>query len=91
MGGNSDAVIIRQIDVTGSVFNLRPEDIQYLHDQRVSDQVISVMQSRRYAPGVVVGPPGPYYAPPPGTVVVVDPGPPPVGVGVGVGFGGRFR
>jgi hypothetical protein len=93
-GGISDTVIIRQMDATGSVFNLRPEDIQYLHDQRVSDQVISAMLARRSPRAVVVGPPPVYYAPPPpGTVVVVDPGPPPppIGVGVGVGIGGHWR
>ena len=90
--GVSDAIIIRQMDSTGSVFNLTSSDIQYLHDQRVSDQVISAMLARRYNRTVVVAPPGPvYYAPPPpAAVVVVDPGPPPP-VGVGVVVGGRFR
>lgn len=90
-GGVSDAIIIRQMDTTGSVFNLTPLDIQTLHDQRVSDQVISAMQARRYPRGVVVAP-GPVYAgPPPGTVVIVEqpPPPPPIGFGVGVGFGHR--
>jgi surface antigen len=85
--GISDTLIIRQMDSTGSVFDLRPVDIQYLHDQRVSDQVIAAMQARRYPRTVVAAPPGPpaYVAPPPGTVVIVEPTPPPVGVGVVVG------
>lgn len=75
-----DDVIIRQIDYTGSVFNLRSEDIQYLQDQGVSWTVISVMQSRRYPRAVVVQPAPVYiYEPPP---------PPPVSVGIGVR--GRF-
>ena len=54
--GISDALIIQQINQTGSVFDLRPDDIQFLHDQRVSDQVVSVMLSRRYPRPVVVAP-----------------------------------
>jgi osmotically inducible lipoprotein OsmB len=91
--GVSDAVIIRQMDSTGSVFALTSVDIQYLHDQRVSDQVISAMLARRYPRGGVVVGPGPVYAgPPPGTVVIVDPGPPPppIGVGFGIGYGRRW-
>lgn len=87
--GVSDGIIIQQINATGSVFALSASDIQYLHDQRVSEQVISVMLSRRYRPPVVVAPGPVYAAPPPGTVVIVDPGPPPpppIGVGIGVGI-----
>jgi hypothetical protein len=87
--GISDALIIRQMDTTGSVFDLRPVDIQWLHDQRVSDTVISAMQARRYARPMVVAPGPVVYGPPPGAVVVVDPGPPPPPVGVVVGGGYR--
>jgi surface antigen len=69
-GGQSDAVIMGQINNTGSVFQLTSDDVNYLHQQRVSDQVINYMQSRRY---VYVQPRPVYVYPPP---------PPPVGVGV---------
>jgi outer membrane lipoprotein SlyB len=74
--GVSDSVIIQQIDATGSIFNLTSADIQYLHEQRVSDTVINVMLSRRTR---VI-----YAAPPPRPVVVYEAPPPPPPVGVGV-------
>ena len=43
----SEDIIIRQMEVTRSYYNLRPEDITYLKSQGVSDRVIYVMQSRR--------------------------------------------
>ncbi len=70
--GQSDTIIINQILSTNSVFALTSDDINYLKQQRVSDQVIQVMQTRR---SVVILPP------PPGAVYV---GPPPAPVGVGV-------
>ena len=77
--GNSDTIVINQINATGSIFALTAEEINYLHDQRVSDAVISAMQARRYR----------YVQQP--NVVYVDPGyPPPVAVGVGIGFGRRW-
>ncbi len=42
----SDELIIRQMETTRSIYNLRPEDISYLKSQGVSDRVIYVMQSR---------------------------------------------
>src|SRR4051794_16076283 len=68
--GQSDAVIIGQINNTSSVFQLTTDDVTYLHQQRVSDAVINYMQSRRYLvvqPRPVYGyppPPPPYYAEP---------------------------
>lgn len=79
--GTSEDIIIRQIDATGSVFNLTTNDILDLQNQGVSRNVIAVMQSRRYARPVVV-------APPPGAIIIADPPPPPVSVGIGVH--GRF-
>jgi surface antigen len=72
--GQSDNVIIGQINATGSIFpNMTADDVNYLHQQRVSDQVINYMQQRRYV-----------YVPRP-VYVVPPPPPPPVGVGVVVG------
>ena len=84
--GVGDALIIRQIDATNSVFNLTPDDIIYLRQNSVSDAVISVMQARRFPRPVVVQP-GPVYVTP-----VYGPPPPPVYVepGVSVGIRGRF-
>jgi hypothetical protein len=81
--GSGDAVIIDQIRLTGSVYNLSAEQIVWLKQNSVSDAVIHEMQLTAYRtaprPVQVVQP-----------VYVVDPGPPPpVGVGVGVRFGGR--
>src|SRR2546421_606400 len=44
--GQSDAVIMGQIQTTGSIFALTSDDVNFLHQQRVSDQVINYMQSR---------------------------------------------
>ena len=66
--GQSDAVIIGQINTTGSIFQLTPDDVNFLHQQRVSDQVINYMQSHRYAvvqPRPVYVYERPYYPPPP--------------------------
>ena len=77
----SDEIIINQINTSGSVFQLRSEDVIYLRDQGVSERVIAFMQAAR----------GPVYIngrwvqPGPG-VVYVEPAAPPVAVGVGVGF-----
>jgi hypothetical protein len=69
-----DDIIIRQINSTGSVWpNLNTGDITYLQDQRVSPNVISYIQSRRYI----------YVQPRP--VVYVAPPPPPVGGVVVIG------
>lgn len=81
----SDAVIISQIQASGTRFTLTVDQINYLHQYGVSDQVILFMQQGP-AP-VVVRQPG-YYGPPPAVVVAPGPyyAPPPV---VGVGFGYR--
>jgi outer membrane protein with glycine zipper len=81
----SEDIIIRQMEVTRSYYNLRPEDITYLKSQGVSDRIIYVMQSRRGGGGAVVVQGQPYY--------LVDPPPPPpvrVGVGFGYGYGRRW-
>lgn len=76
----SPKLIIDQIRATNSYYNLTPADITYLQQQGVSEQVISVMISRR-------GPDAVYVQPrPTGHVYVVEPPPPPVSVGLGVGF-----
>jgi hypothetical protein len=82
--GTPDDIIIRQMDTTGSVFNLTIQDINYLQDQNVSSRVISAMQARRTRT-VFVQPRQP-------DVIYVAPPPPPVFVepGVSVGIRGRF-
>ena len=75
--------IIRQMDTTGSWFNLTTADLIELRQQGVSDHVIAAMQARHTPPPVMVRPRG--------EVVVVEP-PPPVSVGIGFGYyGGRRR
>jgi surface antigen len=73
--GNPDNIIIQQIRTTGSIFALTSDDINFLRQQGVSDQVISEMQQRTMR---VVYP----YGPPPGFVVVQPPLPPPPGIAV---------
>ena len=78
-----DHMIIREIDTTGSMFALSPDDLIYLRQQGVSDSVISVMQVRR-ARSVVVHPrPDVIYVAPPPPPVYVEPG-------FSVGVRGRF-
>ncbi len=71
----SDAVIINQINATGSVFAMTADDINYLKQQGVSDSVVNFMISRRtrviYAPGPYGPPPPVVYGPPPSVGVVV--------------------
>lgn len=74
-----DDTILRQIETTGSSFNLTAQDVVFLRQQGVSERVIGFMQARR--PVVPAG----------RTVYVVEPPPPPVSVGFGVGFGSRGR
>jgi Bacterial type II and III secretion system protein len=71
--GQKDAVIIGQINNTGSVFQLTADDLNYLHQQRVSDTVINYTQSRRL---VAVPPVCIYPAPPPNAIHVSEFGPP---------------
>jgi hypothetical protein len=56
--GVSDAIIVNQIYNTGSTYLLSAEQITWLRAQRVSDYVISVMQSRgpQVMTGAVVAP-----------------------------------
>lgn len=94
--GVSDDVIINQIQTTGSVFRLNPNDLVYLQQCRVSDKVIQAMQRT-----AAYGPPGPrvMHAPHPvhiyhpAPVYVVEPPPPPPRIGFGFGFSscGRCR
>lgn len=86
----SDAVIIQQIRTTNSVFNLAPNQIEWLKSQGVSDSVIMEMQSRRPAAVMPVRARG-VAAVPAGSVYVVEPQPPPVSVGFGFGYGGCRR
>jgi hypothetical protein len=51
--GISSNIIIRQIELTNAVFNLTADDIIYLHDQGVSDDIISAMQERRTSAAIV--------------------------------------
>jgi hypothetical protein len=78
----SDDLIIRQMEVSRSYYNLRPEDISYLKSQGVSDRVVYAMQGRPGGGGAtVVQLRQPVY--------VVEPAPPPP-VAVGIGFRGRW-
>jgi hypothetical protein len=77
----SDDLIIHQMEVSRSYYNLRPEDITYLKSQGVSDRVVYTMQSRRGGGGATV-----VQVRPP--VYVVEREPPPVAVGIG--FRGRW-
>jgi hypothetical protein len=82
-----DDIIINQIRLSPTVFNLSATDIQWLRENRVSDAVIREMQMtamrvprRVYVDGAV-------YQPAP--VVVVEE-PPPVAVGFGFGYRRRW-
>lgn len=79
--GTPDDIIIRQIDATGSVFNLTADDLNYLQDQNVSRNVISAMQVRRTRTVVVQPRPDVIYVAP--SPVYMEPG-------VSVGIRGRF-
>lgn len=83
--GQSEQVILKQIQTTNSTYQLSAQDLQTLKDNGVSDTIIMEMQSRRadlYPRTRYVAVPAPViYAPPP--PIVVAP-PPPPGFGVGV-------
>jgi hypothetical protein len=51
--GISSHIILRQIELTNAVFNLTADDIIYLHDQGVCDDIISAMQERRTGAAIV--------------------------------------
>jgi osmotically inducible lipoprotein OsmB len=78
-------MIIDQIYSSGSVFSLTTQDVIYLRERGVSDEVIGVMQSRRS----VVVPAGGVFVQGPPVVYVDSPPPPPVGGVVVVGGGYR--
>ncbi len=88
-----EGIIIDRIHSRGIAAPLQTNDVIYLHQQGVSGNVISAMQSQPVA--TQMPPPGQYYYPPPPGAVIVDEGyyygrpryyyPPPV-VGVGIGF-----
>lgn len=79
----SDSVIIAQMQATGSVYNLTANDITYLRQQGVSEQVIVTMINRR--PGTVAVP-----ATRREVIYVAEP-PPTVGIGFGYTYGPRYR
>jgi hypothetical protein len=78
--GVSDGVIISQIQNSGTVYTLTPDQIVWLKQSGVHDCVIQEMQMTAGYPRRV------YTAAP---VYVVPEGPPPVAVGIG--FHGSFR
>jgi uncharacterized protein YcfJ len=85
--GSTDEVIINQIRVSGSVYQLTGQDVLYLQNNGVRDPVIRELQATAYRPVRAV-----YTAVPVQPVYVVQPAPPPpVGVGVGFAFGGGRR
>jgi uncharacterized protein YcfJ len=77
-----DDLIVRQMEATGSVYNLSADDITYLRQNGVSERVVSIMISRRA--GTVVPVRGPVTRT---HVYVVEPPPPPVSLGFGFGYG----
>jgi hypothetical protein len=82
-----DDIIINHIRTSPVVYNLAPNQIQWLRENGVSDAVIREMQMTLYRVPRRVYVEGPVYGPPP--AVVVEEGPP---VAVGVGFGyTRYR
>lgn len=92
--GVGDGVIVEQIRLTGSRYNLTPDQIVWLKQSGVSDTVIHSMQSTGYGGGRRVV----YEAAPPPVVVtqpvyiVEPPPPPPPAIGFGVSYtSGRRR
>jgi Glycine zipper len=85
--GTSDAIIIEQIRTSGTPFHLSADQIVWLKQNGVHDNVIQEMQMTAYRPA----PPPPvmvvHEQPPP--VIYVEEPPPPPGVAVGVQIGGR--
>jgi hypothetical protein len=84
--GVSAANIINEIRGSGAYYDLNSQDVIYLKDNNVSEEVIAELLNRnpKYAPG-----PGRlmYQRP----VYVYDPYPPPPPVSFGVGYVGGFR
>jgi uncharacterized protein YcfJ len=77
--GTRDDIIIGHIRNSGALFNLSTEQIAYLHQWHVSDNVIAFMQT--------LGPGQPVYVGQQPGVVVIEQAPPPPAVGVAVGVG----
>jgi hypothetical protein len=71
--GVNDGIIVRYIRDHNTVYQLGPQDLDYLHNNGVSPSVIDFMAQ--------TGGPGPY----PGGPVII---PPPIGIGIGIGGGG---
>lgn len=87
--GQSEQVIINQIQNTGSTFQLSLADLDTLKQNNVPPNVITAMQNARPSP-VVVAPPGPnviYQPAPAPPVVVVRPYGYPYGYGYRRGWG----
>ncbi len=80
--GASDTLIVNQVRVSGSVYYLTGEQVNWLIANGVREPVIQEMQA------TAVRQPRYVYAPAPPPVYVYPP-PPPVGVGVGFVVGGR--
>jgi hypothetical protein len=83
--GLSDQVIIGQIRATRSVYQLTPNDVQWLKSQAVSDPVVLEMQATATR---AMGPPPRVYARPHchPDVVIVEPYPPPPPIGFGFSY-----
>lgn len=88
-----EGLIVERIRTRGIAAPLQTNDVIYLHQQGVSDNVIGAMESQPVATAMVQPPPYYYYAPPPDAVYVGGgyygpryyyPGP-----RVGIGFGWR--
>ena len=78
--GIGDPVIIDKIRASGTIYNLSVDHIKWLHDQGVSDAVISEMQrTLLYAPRRAYG--DPVYVVPPPRPVIVEPT-----IGIGYGY-----
>jgi len=86
----SDDIIIRQIETTGSVFQLTSRDIIYLQEQGVSQRVIGEMQVRQRP---LVQQPQPVIVRPQREVTVIHEHcpPPPPRVSIGFGFSHHHR
>jgi len=87
--GTSDDIIINQIRTSGTVYNLRGDEIVYLQQNGVHDCIIKAMQATAMLPPA--GPPNVVYVhePPARVIYMEPPPPPPPAVGVGFVFHGH--
>jgi len=67
--GVSDEVIINNIRKTNSTYNLSPQDLSMLKENKVSDRVVIEMQNSQSRPRLAI------QQPPPRTVIVHEPPP----------------